>query len=186
MFKSGKNIDELVEIMNHEMEKVIIWLNVNKLSLNLKKTHFMIFSRSRRKIKPSIQLMINNVKIDRVISTKFLGVMIDEHLTFTQHIQYIKGKISRGLGILYKAKRLLNKKALITLYYSFIYPYFSYCISVWGSAFPTHLFKLEKLQKRVIRLINGAKWDAHTLPLFRKLNLLNLKEIYIYQVQFFV
>ena len=70
--------------------------------------------------------MVNNVKIDMTNKTKFLGVVIDEYLSFEYHVKHIKGKVARGLGILYKSKRLLNKDSLVQLYNSFIYPYINY------------------------------------------------------------
>ena len=83
MFITGKNIDELVDLMNFEMIKIIDWLNVNKLSLNLKKTHYMIFRKRRAKIEVKNKLVINDTVISMVKKTKFLGVYIDENLLFT-------------------------------------------------------------------------------------------------------
>ena len=119
-------------------------------------------------------------------STKFLGVMIDQHLTFRDHVQYIKGKVARGIGILYKCKRYLNKCTLLTLYNAFINPYFGYCITVWGNTYKSVLDPLEKLQKRAIRLISGAMKFDHTKPLFQDLQILNLSKMYLYTVQLFL
>ena len=66
-------------------------------------------------------------------STKFLGVMLDKYLDFDEHVQYTKGKVSRGLGILKRCCRVFIQKTLITLYYSFLYPYLNFCNSVWGN-----------------------------------------------------
>ena len=92
MFVSGKNPDDLVKIMNEEMIKVVDWLKTNKLSLNLKKTHFMIFRKRRGQIALSNNLAIVDVVINRTNHTKFLGVMVDQHLTFESHVRYIKGE----------------------------------------------------------------------------------------------
>ena len=128
MFVSGRNPDDLVQIMNEEMIKVVDWLKTNKLSLNLKKTHFVLFRKKRGQIALNNDLIIDNVVINRTNHTKFLGVMVEQHLTFEAHVRYIKGKISRGIGILYQAKRMLQERTLLTLYYSFVYPYFTYCM----------------------------------------------------------
>ena len=114
--------------------------------------------------------------------TKFLGVIIDQNLNFHSHISYIKGKISRSLGILYKAKKIFVKKTLLTLYNSFIHPLFMYCICVWGNAPRSHLDPLLKLQKRAVRIIYGAKYREHTSPLFQNLKIMNLYNIYIYNI----
>ena len=90
MFLSGKNPNELVNIMNEEVTKVIDWLNLNKLSLNLDKTHFIIFKKPLNKVQLTSYLVVNGVKINMERVTKFLGVMIDEYLTFKDHIIILK------------------------------------------------------------------------------------------------
>ena len=104
MFVSGKNPDDLVKIMNEEMIKVVDWLKTNKLSLNLKKTHFMIFRKRRGQIALSNNLVIDDVVINRTNHTKFLGVMVDQHLTFESHVRYIKGKYRAGLAFCIRQK----------------------------------------------------------------------------------
>ena len=118
--------------------------------------------------------------------TKLLGVMIDDQLSFSHHISYIKSKAARGFGILYKAKKSLNKSTLYTLYYSFIHLYFSYCISVWGNTFRCYLHSLNVLQNRTVRIISGLKWDASASPLYHFLKIKTIQELYIYSVQLFV
>ena len=186
MFLIGKNPDVLLQTLNQETVHVIEWLQVNKLSLNLKKTHYMLFRRKRGKIVLQDDLIIDGVKISMADRTKFLGVIIDDNLSFAPHIQYIKGKIARGVGILYKSRQLLKRCTLLTLYNSFILPYFNYCIAVWGKTFDSYLDPLIKLQKRAIRMIVGAKRLAHTDPIFHDLKILKLKELYIYSVELFL
>ena len=124
--------------------------------------------------------------IDRTRKSKFLGVIIDQNLNFFDHIQYIKGKISRSIGILYKSKSYLKPKTLLTLYYAFTYPYFTYCLNIRGNTFGTYLDPLLKLQKRAIKILCGAQKKARTEPLFSKLKLLTLSELYIDFVEKFM
>ena len=98
---------------------------------------------------------------------------------------YIKGKISRRLGTLYKAKKFLNKNALLTLYYSFIYPYINYCISVWGNTKRSYLNPLVKIQKKSVRFLWNKKIFTSTSSLFKNLKILTINEIYIYSIQLF-
>ena len=186
MFLSGKNPDDLIRTMNEEMVKVVDWLQINRLSLNLNKTHFILFQRKRVKISLSVDLIINNVKIDMIKKTKFLGVIIDQNLSFQSHINYIKGKVAHGIGILYKSRPYFNFKTTRSLYNAFIYPYFTYCIEIWGNTYQSYLEPLVKLQKRAIRTVVGVQRYAHTSPLFTDLKLLNIKEIYVYCVQLFM
>ena len=139
----------------------------------------MVYS-SRGKSLPDLNLTVNNTKILRVEKTKFLGVTIDSHLSWTPHIDYISKKISRSLGILLKARKKLDTQTIISLYYSFTYPYLIYCNQVWGKTYSTHLQPLHLLHKKVIRIITDSAYLAHTEALMKKIMILNLTSINIY------
>ena len=81
---------------------------------------------------------------------------------------------------------MLQERTLLTLYYSFVYPYFTYCITVWGNTYPTVLDPLKKCQKRAVRIVHGAGKYDHTDPIFQSLKILNLKKLYMYSVQIFL
>ena len=116
-----------------------------------------------------------------VEKTKFLCVIIDQNMSFQSHINYIKGKVASGIGILYKSRTYFNLETMRALYDAFfnIYPYFTYCIEVWGntSGYQSYLKSLVKMEKRAIRTIVEAWKYAHTAPLFPYMKLLNIKEI---------
>ena len=111
--------------------------------------------------------------------TRFLGVFISSYLTWKYHINYISGKIAKGIGIITNTRRLIDKESLITLYYSFIYPYLCYYNNVWGNIFMSYLDKLYKMQKKIVRIIAGV-W--HSEPLFNKYEILNTAEINKYLI----
>ena len=127
-FCTGKDIDDLVDAVNHELKAIVSWLNANKMSLNVDKTHFMIFKSHSKKVTREKNIIVNGCKISEVTSTKFLGVMIDSNLTWKPHIDYISKKIAKNVGIIIKARKIFDKDTLLTLYYSFIFPYLNYCI----------------------------------------------------------
>ena len=127
-------------------------------------------------------LIIKNESINQDHKTKFLGVIVDEKLTWFEHIQYIKCKIAKGIGIICKARKLLNSKTLCTLYYCFVYPDLNYCVEVWGDTFKTYLQALVKLQKRVLRIISYSKWNASVDHLYKYYNIMQLKKIFFYKV----
>ena len=104
--------------------------------------------------------------VARVACIKFLGVLIDEKLSWADHIKSIKMKISKGTGIFNKAKKYINLSTLVTLYHSFIYPYITCCLEVWGGAGDVYLLSLFKLQKRVVRIMKSLPHRAHTEPIF--------------------
>ena len=86
-------------------------------------------------------IMIKGQIIDMVDLTKFLGVHIDACLSWRHHIQNIRNKIAKGLGIICEARKVLQQSTLLTLYNSFILPYLTYCIEIWGMTFKSHLLK---------------------------------------------
>ena len=90
--------------------------------------------------------------------------------------------MSKGIGIMYKARQFLTKKALLMLYHAYIYPYMTYCIEVWGCASQTQLNCLFLLQKKIIRIMSFSHYLAHTNPLFLSMEFLPLMKIFLYKV----
>ena len=128
------HVSTALKLMNKELQKLNTWLTANKLSLNISKTHYMVFDRGKEK-KDQDSLYLNKILIERVKLTKLLGVTIDEKLTWTHHISYIKNKISKGIGKILRARKFFNKSALLKLYNYFVLPYLIYCVEIWGNAF---------------------------------------------------
>ena len=131
LFLSGSDPICIENRMNDDLKEIAMWFKVSKLSLNMKKTHFMVFS-GKNKPNPNLVIRIDGKSMHKVEKTKFLGVIIDKRLSWKDHISYISGKIARGIGVIAKARKYLLKNSLINLYYSFIYPYLIYCNHVLG------------------------------------------------------
>ena len=102
LFASGKDLKILESTTNSELSNISLWLKVNKLSLNIKKTHYMMFCR-RKMLYHDVKLFIDGQAIDEVQKTKFLGIIIDNKLTWKWHIDHTAGKMSRGIGMIIKA-----------------------------------------------------------------------------------
>ena len=185
LFTNGTDVRKIELELNEELRNIASWLKINKLSLNVNKTQYMVFTRKLNKIE-DIVLKVEGKTIERVTQTKFLGVIIDEKLTWRNHVNYIATKIAKGIGILIKARFYLSKETLVSLYYTFIYPYLTYCNSVWGDSFLYNLNRLHVLQKKVVRIISHANWKAHTEPLFKELEILPIKDINIYIIAQFM
>lgn len=188
---SNRDIWQLMKIVNCELLILSDWFKANKLSLNIKKTNFMLFGYKDIPLidqnnETAFEIIIENEKITKVDSTKFLGVIVDQKLTWHQHIAYISLKISKSLNILSRLKHKLPQKCLISLYYSLIYPHLNYCIIIWGSAYKTTLHRLEILQKRAVRIIDNSHYLSHSEPLFKKYNFLKLYDIYFFSICMFM
>lgn len=179
---SNTSPEALMDTVNQELTKVNTWFKANKLTLNADKSNFIIF-KSHRKIKPvNWSLTLNDLPILQVESTKFLGVLIDQHLTWKTHINYIALKLAKNIGILSRIAYLLPKDIKKSLYNTLIYPYLNYCNFIWASNYPTRLQKLVTLQKRAIRLIEGAAYTASSRPIFASLKLLKINQIKDFQI----
>ena len=160
------------------LSKIDDWLTVNKLSLNIDKTKFMIFSKPGSYIPPVIP-SIRQVTIEKVSEFNFLGVLIDESLTWKSHINKISSKISKGTGILCRLKNLLPEKILLNIYNALILPYLNYAILIWGFS-NTH--RLLLLQKKAVRSITNSTYYATTPELFKHLQLLVVDDIFLYSM----
>ena len=185
MFFTGRDLQTMTKVINEELINVQEWLHCNKLSLNVLKTHYIIFT-SRNKCANDVDIRIQNVPIERVYATKFLGVQIDAQLTWKNHIEYTCKKLCKCVGILAKAQKKLHKSSLLTLYYSFAFPYFIYCNHVWGNTYQTNLRSLVLVQKKLVRIINCAPFKAHTEPLMFARRILSVNDINDYMTGIFM
>ena len=185
-FLSGHDLKELESTLNDELQKIETWLRANKLSLNIKKTHFIIFKPKKKKNNHNVNIKINNESIAEVKQTKFLGVILDSALTWKPHINYIANKMAKCTGLIRKSRHILKKDSLITLYYTFLYPYMTYCIQVWGGTYTNSLLPVIKTQKTAIRNIFGLSKYTESTPLFKDLNLLKFHEVYCYVLNIFM
>ena len=116
-----RNLNELVRIINGGLEQLQTWFSVNRLSLNISEINYMIFG-NRRITADSVR--INKEKINRVNSTTFLGVVIDDKLNWKSHILSVRSKLSKCCTIMYRASSLINKHGMHMLYYSLVMPYY--------------------------------------------------------------
>ena len=156
LFYSNKNIKILFKEMNIELKNISEWLRANKLSINIDKTNFILFHSNRDKDHLPLKLptlCITDAPIKQVVSTKFLGVQIDENINWTHHITLTENKLAKQLGLLYKAKPFLNRKSMINLYFSFIHTYINYGNIAWASTTKTKLKKIYSQQKQAIKTV---------------------------------
>ena len=178
---SGDDLNDLTCLLNKELELLFIWLKSNKLSLNTHNTFYLLVHRARIRGNNSV-VKINDSVLNRVNNMKYLGVIIDHKLKWCDHISYAKNKVSRGLGIIFKARLVLDQKCLLTLYNSFGFPYLIYCIEIWGTTSQIHLLLLFLAQKKVVRIITFSNYLAHTQALFQSLSILPVDTLFLNQI----
>lgn len=184
LFMSGKDIQLLSETLNRELIELNIWFKVNKLSLNVKKTNFIVFSKSC--INNQCSINIAGEEIEQVTSTKFLGVIIDEKLTWKNHILHVKQKLSKCISIIYRSGFVIDQSALYILYCSLFLPYLSYCLEVWGLTYKSNTECIVLLQKKVIRIIAKVNKFAETTSIFKNLGILKFRDLVKLKVGIFM
>ena len=174
----GLTYDELMTTIQEDLIDISNWFKTNKLALNESKTKFIIFHTHHNKPPDSFRITLNNVDLERVDNTKFLGVIIQENLNWKKHIDYICERVSRATALLARLKYYLPKHALLLIYNSLCLSHMSYAISVWGAAPSSSINRMQKIQKKGIRHTCNARYNDHTEPLFKIEQILKLNDLY--------
>ena len=144
----------------------------------MNKTYFMLFSNCVSSL--PVHIKINNVTINQVESTKFLGVYIDSKLTWKVHINCLCKLLSRNSGVMNKLKPFVPPH--VTLSSTLILPYLNYCILAWGNSSITFMDKVNVVQRRAVRIINNVGFLAHTNMLFYICNILKISDLHLYYI----
>jgi len=153
LYISSNNIPQLYRSANIELESLNDWFRSNKLSLNVGKTHYVVFKYNKSLIPPNLCIQIGDEILKENDTAKCLGLYIDNKLNWQEHIAHLKNKLNSSLYAMNRVKHLLNSKHLTTLYYTLIYPYLDYGITLWGSACSTAANKIKLMQKKSVRII---------------------------------
>ena len=164
-------------LINEELFKINEWLEINKLPLNIAKTKFMLFHMHNKKVN-TLTPKISNTILEKVEEFNLLGLTLDTHVNWKKHSEKVSNNCSRIIGILNRLKHILPQRIKTMLYNSLLLPHINYCLTTWGY----QCNRLQKLQKRAIRIITLSKYNDHTAPLFKKLNILTIKDILALQV----
>ena len=186
IFYSHKCLDTLIDTLNLEIANISTWFKCNKLSLNIDKTCFINFNVSQSQPILLRNISIDNLPITEKKSTKFLGVTLDDNLTWNNHIHNVIISISKATGVLRRLKNMITKKALIMLYNALILPYIIYCNIVWGNCNKTKINSILLLQKKAIRICTYSNYYEHTDPIFFQLKTLKITDIHKYQTAIFM
>ena len=174
----GATAGEIEEKLESDLNNVHNWLLTNKLTLNVRKTEYMLIG-SRQKlsqVKIDPDLHIGSEGIGRVSSTKTLGVLVDENITWRNHIDYVAKKVAKGIGLLRRSKDLLEINTLKTIYNATVLPYFDYCALVWDNCSQTIKHKFEKLHNKAARIITGDSYEIRSDAVRSKLGWVTLQE----------
>jgi len=143
--------------LDYNMEQISSWFFKNKLTLNIKKTKFMLFGTPPKLNKFSnVSLMFDNTIIEKVDSFKYLGLVFDSHMSWLNHVDYLKSTIAKRCGVIQRVKCYLPKHILKMLAEAMVMPHFDYCSPVWTNCNQELKTKMQRLQNRLARIILSA------------------------------
>ena len=181
IIKSDKEND-YEHVVNQTLNTIIQWLTENNLKINMDKTKIIHFHQ--RTQLTNINVSYQGEIVHPVTDTKFLGINIDNKLTWKTHLDYICKRINKSSFALYKLSKIVNKEALLAAYHGFVAPVLRYGIISWGNSVDKE--SVFKAQKKCVRSMCNIDNTTSCHPYFQSLNILTLPSIYIYELNVFV
>ena len=187
IFFDSNNVDDISERAHQIMVQLDKWFIANKLTLNAKKSSFTIFRSLRSKTKnlPD-KLVFNKSEIIRSATVTYLGVLLDEHLTFKNHVQKVCNSIKMYFKVFYNIRRYISSKQIEILYYSLIYSRIKYGITVYGYSSKTNMQKIQTLQNQILKVLSNEHFRFPTKDIHNRYNLLLVKDIFYQEKLTFV
>uniref|UniRef100_A0A1B6MTI7 Reverse transcriptase domain-containing protein n=1 Tax=Graphocephala atropunctata TaxID=36148 RepID=A0A1B6MTI7_9HEMI len=176
---SSKTINEIEMISSVELSSISNFLNVHNLKLNVKKTNYLTFKTQQNQNNTNPTIKVDNQLITRKLNTKFLGLIIDENLSWNQHIEQLLLKLNSGIYALTKMSFLCNIDTLRMIYFSYLHSYIAFGLCIYGSTRKSNLDNILKIQKKAIRIMLGLKRDDSVRNYFKELKILTVYGNYI-------
>lgn len=171
------------DVIKKALTDIIAWLDSNNLQINLSKTKLIQFQTYKSK-HLDIQIKHNDTTIEEVKSTKFLGLTIDCHCNWKDHVDNLRSKLDRFVYVLYRIRNVVSEAAALSAYHGYVSSQLKYGLILWGNSVDADV--IFKAQKKCIRAITGAGFSDHCKPLFQKKNILTVPSMYIYEISIFV
>ena len=150
---SSKTIKKLKQNLNKDLMLLYDWLCANRLSLNTRKTEFIVFRPPRYNQGVRITLKLKHTKLFESPKIKYLGLILDNKLNWKAHIAELSKRLSCVVGLLYKVRNLCPPTVLRSLYFSLFNSHLLYGLVVWGNANQLDIRKIKSLQKKQLKLL---------------------------------
>lgn len=160
------------------------WCQKNRLIINYEKTLCIEFLNKHRVTQNNFNFLFNNHTVKTDNSAVFLGITLDTHLVWDQHIEKVATKLNKSLYVITSLKNCLNTSALINIYYCFVYSAIAYNIIVWGQS--KDISRIFILQKRIIRLIFNLDFRQSCREIFKTYNILTVASIYLMKLLVYI
>ena len=182
----SKQPHQLKQLAQTQFNKFSHWCECNKLTINYGKTHYIVFHAKNKKIPTELDtIKINHKIVKRKKFKKYLGIIIDEKLTWNEHITYVYKSLLKYYGIFNQIKSFVNKKIIRQLYFAFICSKIKYGIEVYGSCSKEHLHRLQVIQSGLLKMFLRLDRRTDTDLLHKSIRLLRVDDIYRQQLIMF-
>ena len=182
---SNKSLKKLTLNMNHDLTCLCEWLRSNKLSLNVSKTELIIFNRPNTELVHKYKFKIDGHKIKPKSTIKYLGLILDEHLSWKPFISKLKKKLTRAIGIISKLRHSTPLPFLKTVYHALFGSHLNYGCQIWGFSNENQTNSIQKLQNRALRKLTFTNFFANISPVFKDLNIIKFNDqIHLYNCIF--
>lgn len=187
----GDSWVEVYDKAERNLKLIYDWLNSSLLSLNVQKTNFITFSYFNTDQPQQNTLTIHDIScpqqqcncapISKKSGIKYLGIEVDQHLRWDEHVVSVTKKIRKLIYKLYQLRDILNAKTMLMIYNSLVESILRYCIIIWGGIYKNYLHKLQITQNYILKIILKKHRRYSTELLFKDNNILNIRQLYIFQ-----
>ena len=178
IFQFNQCLNQLITEASTNLSSIYSWFEANLLALSLEKSHFIIFHSSRKKIDMEITaLNFGNKSIPRAYETKYIGITIDENLSWKKHVENVLKSLYKYFSLFYKMRQFVNNDLVRTIFYSCVYSRIQYGLEVYGTCNKTLLGKLQIIQNKLLRILGSKDRYYSTRQLHNDYDLLNIVEI---------
>ena len=186
IYTSGDNLDEVQANLQHDLDSISNWLAVNRLSLNVAKTKCTVFSTRYYRGRRELMLYVNNEGVEQVSTYKYLGIHLDEHLSFSDHIDFIVNNSRCKLGMLKRIRRYMNQDTSLMLYKTLVVPLFDYGDIIYMNTSVEQLDRIQKLQNVACRVILIAEGRTHIVDMHAQLSITTLEKRRLFHLAIFI
>ena len=175
IYISGSDLNFITSALQQDLNKIVAWCEESKLTINVKKTKYVIFGlKSQTKKIGDHHMTVNATKLDKVNSYKYLGITLDSNLTFNKHIENCKKFATHKVFLLSKIRKYINMETSLKIFKSMVIPYIEYGDIIYSGSNSRMLGKLQNIQNRGLRVcLNEAR--ISTVSLHQRCKLATLK-----------
>jgi len=180
VFVSGKTVPDVTNKANNCMCDLNSWFLCNRLSLNLDKTYFSVFGAGKADI--NFELTIDGTVIKQVNTCKYLGIMIDDKLSWQDHIDFVYNKVVRFVSIFYRIRHRLSCELSKMMYFAFVYSHLCYGIEIYGNTYHSYLNKLIILNNKILRILQNESYRTPVAEFYENYNTLSIPKLHNYRI----